>query len=128
MGRRVILCAFSQSVARDMLAVAPLFPLEAELGFQLAEHGDVDIQIVTPEEQAEAAHDVLQIFAREMSKLESRMNFVGYSMLCNQWMLDWESRGTSLNAADWWKIGCTKVLLSATTSPTRTIPSTPPRR
>jgi hypothetical protein len=24
-----------------------------------------------------------------MSKLESRMNFVGYSMLCNQWMLDW---------------------------------------
>ena len=89
MGRRVILCAFSQSVARDMLAVAPLFPLEAELGFQLAEHGDVDIQLPTPEEQAEAAQDVLQIFVREMSKLESRMNFVGYSMLCNQWMLDW---------------------------------------
>ena len=46
MGRRVIMCAFSQSVARDMLAAAPLFPLEAELGIQLAEHGDV--QVATP--------------------------------------------------------------------------------
>lgn len=89
MGRRVILCAFSQSVARDMLAAAPLFPLEAELGIQLAEHGDVDVHLPTPEEQAEAVYDVLQIFVREMNKLESRMNFVGYSMLCNQWMLDW---------------------------------------
>ena len=89
MGRRVILCAFSQSVARDMLAVAPLFPLEAELGIQLAEHGDIDVQIASPEEQQEALHDVLQVFIREMNKLESRMNFVGYSMLCNQWMLDW---------------------------------------
>ena len=35
-GRRIIICAFSQSVARDMLAVAPLFPLEAELGFPYA--------------------------------------------------------------------------------------------
>ena len=89
MGRRVILCAFSQSVARDMLAVAPLFPLEAELGIQLAEHGDIDVQMSSPEEQQEALHDVLQVFIREMNKLESRMNFVGYSMLCNQWMLDW---------------------------------------
>ena len=89
MGRRVILCAFSQSVARDMLAVAPLFPLEAELGIQLAEHGDVDVHLPTQEEQAEAAQDVLHVFVREMSKLEARMNFVGYSMLCNQWMLDW---------------------------------------
>ena len=24
-----------------------------------------------------------------MSRLEGRMNFVGYSILCNQWMLDW---------------------------------------
>ena len=24
-----------------------------------------------------------------MCNLESRLNFVGYSMLCNQWMLDW---------------------------------------
>ena len=85
MGRRIVLCAFSQSVARDMLAVAPLFPLEAELGIQLAEHGDVPVQ----EHQEAAAQDVLQIFVREMSKLESRMNFVGYNMLCNQWMLDW---------------------------------------
>ena len=30
-GRRIVLCAFSQSVSRDMLAAAPLFPLEAEL-------------------------------------------------------------------------------------------------
>ena len=37
-GRRIVLCAFSQSVSRDMLAAAPLFPLEAELGIQLAEH------------------------------------------------------------------------------------------
>ena len=89
MGRRVILCAFSQSVARDMLAVAPLFPLEAELGIQLAEHGDVEVQLPTPEEEAQAFQDVLHVFIREMSKLEGRMNFVGYSMLCNQWMLDW---------------------------------------
>ena len=85
MDRRIILCAFSQSVARDMLAVAPLFPLEAELGIQLAEHGDVDVQLSTPGEQTR----VVQTFVREMSRLESRMSFVGYSMLCNQWMLDW---------------------------------------
>lgn len=85
MGRRIVLCAFSQSVARDMLAVAPLFPLEAELGIQLAEHGDIPVR-----EQFEATgQDVLHVFVREMGKLESRMNFVGYSMLCNQWMLDW---------------------------------------
>ena len=28
-------------------------------------------------------------FVREMHNLESRLSFVGYSMLCNQWMLDW---------------------------------------
>ena len=85
MGRRIVLCAFSQSVARDMLAVAPLFPLEAELGIQLAEHGDVPVQ----EQQEAAAQDILEVFVREMGRLESRMNFVGYNMLCNQWMLDW---------------------------------------
>ena len=85
LGRRIVLCAFSQSVARDMLAVAPLFPLEAELGIQLAEHGDIPVH----EPQGEMAQDVFHVFVREMSKLESRMNFVGYSMLCNQWMLDW---------------------------------------
>ena len=42
-GRRIVVCAFSQSVSRDMLAAAPLFPLEAELGIQLAEHGDVEV-------------------------------------------------------------------------------------
>lgn len=85
MGRRIVLCAFSQSVARDMLAVAPLFPLEAELGIQLAEHGDIPVQ----EQNEQAIQDVLHVFVREMAKLEGRMNFVGYSMLCNQWMLDW---------------------------------------
>ena len=85
MGRRIVLCAFSQSVARDMLAVAPLFPLEAELGIQLAEYGDIPVQ----EQTEQAIQDVLHVFVREMAKLESRMNFVGYSMLCNQWMLDW---------------------------------------
>lgn len=92
MGRRVVLCAFSQSVARDMLAVAPLFPLEAELGIQLSEHGDVEIPQITDEEVAEeeaAMEDVLTIFVREMAKLESQMYFVGYNMLCTQWMLDW---------------------------------------
>lgn len=90
MGRRVVLCAFSQSVARDMLAVAPLFPLEAELGIQLAEHGDVAIPQALPEEEpAEPAEDVLNIFVREMAKLENTMYFVGYNMLCTQWMLDW---------------------------------------
>ena len=43
--RRIVLCAFSQTVGRDLLAAAPLFPLEAELGFQLAEHGDVDVAL-----------------------------------------------------------------------------------
>ncbi len=85
MGRRIVLCAFSQSVARDMLAVAPLFPLEAELGIQLSEHGDIPVQ----EHQEAMLQDVLHLFIREMGKLESRMNFVGYNMLCNQWMLDW---------------------------------------
>ena len=32
----------------------------------------------------------MERFARQMYELENRMNFVGYSMLCNQWMLDWE--------------------------------------
>ena len=33
--------------------------------------------------------DVVERFVREMHKLEGRLNFVGYGMLCNQWMLDW---------------------------------------
>ena len=91
-GRRIVLCAFSQSVSRDMLATAPLFPLEAELGIRLAEHGDVDVE-VAPAPALETDHngvdDLLVKFVREMHQLESRMNFVGYGMLCNQWMLDW---------------------------------------
>ena len=89
-GRRIVLCAFSQSVSRDMLATAPLFPLEAELGIQMGEHGDVEVPVtVVSDAEDTGVDDVLQRFVREMYRLESRMNFVGYSMLCNQWMLDW---------------------------------------
>ena len=89
-GRRIVLCAFSQSVSRDMLATAPLFPLEAELGIRLAEHGDVNVSVQqVPEEDEAGVDDALERFVREMDRLEGRMNFVGYSMLCNQWMLDW---------------------------------------
>ena len=89
-GRRIVLCAFSQSVSRDMLAAAPLFPLEAELGIQLAEHGDVEAPVAAvPEAEDVGADDVLERFVKEMYQLEARMNFVGYGMLCNQWMLDW---------------------------------------
>ena len=89
-GRRIVLCAFSQSVSRDMLAAAPLFPLEAELGIRLAEHGDGDVEVAPAPETDDGGVDDLQTkFVREMHNLESRMNFVGYGMLCNQWMLDW---------------------------------------
>ena len=84
-GRRIIVCAFSQSVARDMLAVAPLFPLEAELGFRLPEHGTLP----SPAETQQQSQDVLQTFVRQMDRLESSLNFVGYNKLCTQWMLDW---------------------------------------
>ena len=89
-GRRIVLCAFSQSVSRDMLSAAPLFPLEAELGIQLAGHGDVEAPVTAvPEAEETGGEDALARFVREMHQLEGRMNFVGYSMLCNQWMLDW---------------------------------------
>ena len=90
-GKRIVLCAFSASVSRDMLATAPLFPLEAELGIQTAEHGDVNLDLAAAALESEdlASDDVLGRFVRQMYNLESRMNFVGYSMLCNQWMLDW---------------------------------------
>lgn len=70
----------------------PLFPLEAELGILLAEHGDVSIdvpQVVEPHESV--ANDITARFVREMYELEGRMNYVGYGMLCSQWMLDWGS-------------------------------------
>ncbi len=89
-GRRIVLCAFSQSVSGDMLATAPLFPMEAELGIQLAEHGDVDVSVQQAPAQDDAGtEDVLERFVREMDRLEGRLNFVGYNMLVNQWMLDW---------------------------------------
>ena len=89
-GRRIALCAFSQLVSGDMLATAPLFPLEAELGIQLAEHGDVDVSVQqAPDEDEDGTEDARERFVREMDRLEGRLNFVGYSMLVNQWMLDW---------------------------------------
>ena len=99
-GRRIVLCAFSQSVSRDMLAAAPLFPLEAELGIQLAEHGDVNLDLPAVSEEGDAGiDDVLERFIRQMYKLEGRLSLVGYSMLSNQWMLDWGLPGTSTSAA-----------------------------
>ena len=89
-GRRIMLCAFSQSVSLDLLAAVPLFPLEAELGIHLAEHGDVNVSVHREPEEADAdSDDTLKRFVREMDRLEGRLNFVGYSMLCSQWMLDW---------------------------------------
>ena len=84
-GRRIIICAFSQSVARDMLAVAPLFPLEAELGFHLPDHG----VLPAGDGLQTSTQDALQAFVRQMDRLEVAMNFVGYNKLCTQWMLDW---------------------------------------
>ena len=55
-GRRIVLCAFSQSVSRDMLAAAPLFPLEAELDIQLAEHGDVNLDLTADSEEGDTGH------------------------------------------------------------------------
>ena len=99
-GRRIVLCAFSQSVSRDMLAAAPLFPLEAELGIQIAEHGDVNLDLPAVSEDVDAGiDDVLERFIRQMYKLEGRLSLVGYSMLSNQWMLDWGLPGTSTSAA-----------------------------
>ena len=64
-GWRIVLCAFSQSVSGDMLAAAPLFPMEAELGIQLAEHGDVDVSVQqAPAQDDSGTEDVLERFVR----------------------------------------------------------------
>ncbi len=61
-----------------------------ELGIQLAEHGDVNVSLSAVVEAYDSgADDVLERFVREMHRLEGRLNFVGYSMLCDQWILDW---------------------------------------
>ncbi len=66
-GKRIVLCAFSQSVSRDMLATVPLFPLEAELGIQVGEHGDVNIDLAMVKEEGEVlTNDVLERFVRGM--------------------------------------------------------------
>ena len=89
--RRIILGTFSQAVGREMLTAAPLFPLEAELGIHLAEHVDVEVKARAPQENASSSDNdaALDTFITEMSRLEDRMNFIGYNMLCSQWMLDW---------------------------------------
>ena len=69
-----------------MLATAPLFPPEAEFGVRLAEHGDVDVPVQqVPAEDDAGTADALERFVVEMDRLD----FVGYNMLVNQWMLDW---------------------------------------
>ena len=113
--KRVILCAFSTSVARDMLAAAPLFPLEAELGTthsqpgaipvtlhqpsasqpeasdEPTDDGDPEIRHALPAESGDEppADPTILRFVQNMHQLESRLAFVGYSMLCNEWMLEW---------------------------------------
>ena len=89
-GRRIVLCAFSRSVSTDMLATVPFFPLEVELGIRTAEHGDVNVTpSVVQEVDDPDTEDALERFVREIHQLEGRLNFVGYSMLCSQWMLEW---------------------------------------
>ena len=69
-GRRIVLCAFSRSASRDMLAAAPLFPLEAELGIQLAEHGDVNLDLPAVSEEGDAG---------------SKMSWCGSFGRCTSW-------------------------------------------
>ncbi len=60
------------------------------MGIQLAEHGDVNVPLSAVSEGDYAGiDDAQERFVEEMHRLEGRLNFVGYSMLCNQWMLDW---------------------------------------
>lgn len=94
-GILIIMCAFSDIVARDMLAATPLFPLEAQLGIKPSEMGEV-----TYIEKNDSWNDV-SAFIRQMSKLESNMNFIGYSKLCNKWMIDW---GVSVTEQESYKL------------------------
>ena len=56
-----------------MLATAPIFPLEAELGIRLAQHGDVNLDLSTiPEAHDEETDDILVRFVWEIHNLESR--------------------------------------------------------
>ena len=74
-----------------MLATAPSFRLEAELGIRTAEQGDVNVTFsVVPEVDDAGIDGALERFVGEMHRLD----FVSYSMLCNQWMREW---GTGWN-------------------------------
>ena len=103
-GRRLVLCAFSQSVSWDMPATASLFPLEPELGIRLAEHGEENVSVqANPQKAGVGVDDRLERFVREMDRLAYRMNLLGYNMLVKKRMLDWGSPGTRLSAAGWSK-------------------------
>ena len=81
----------SQQVGLGMLAAVPPFPLEAELGIHLTEHGDAEIKMLALREIASSSGNdvVLSTVITEMNRLKGRMNFVSYSILCSQWMPDW---------------------------------------
>ena len=81
---RIIICAFSDSISRDMLAVAPFFPLEAELpALRPPQCGPEDTAGMT------RTKATLEPLVQMMEHLESKLRFVGYTRLCSQWMLDW---------------------------------------
>ena len=66
----------------------------------MAEHVDVNLDLPAVSEEGDAGiDDVLERFIREMYKMEGRLSLVGYSMLSNQWILDWGLPGTSTSAA-----------------------------
>ena len=81
--RRVIICAFSKSIARDLLNTAPVFPLEAELGIEdpgSPQYGEM---------QANGDSRLLPIFIQKMDHFERQLQFVGYNRLSSQWMIQW---------------------------------------
>jgi hypothetical protein len=99
-GRRIVLCAFSQSVSRDMLArprYSSLRPSWVSSWRNTATSTWTSRLI--PRRATPGIDDVLVRYIREMYKLEGRLSLVGYSMLSNQWILDWGLPGTSTSAA-----------------------------
>ena len=101
-GRRIVLCAFSRSVSRDMLAAAPLFSLEAELGIQLAKHGDVNLDLsAVPEAHDEEIDDVLERFVREMYNLEGRLSLSATACCATSGCRIGDWPGTSTSAGGW---------------------------
>ena len=99
-GRRIVLCAFSQSVSRDMLArprYSRLTPSWVS-SWRNTTTSTWTSRLI-PRRATPGIDNVLVRFIQEMYRLEGRLSLVGYSMLCNQWMLDWGLPGTSTSAA-----------------------------